>query len=238
MPSPCLVTGNLNTLLGGKVSFGTVDFVLGNLGTGTVPRVIGTGIFPAVKQTVSSDENGSVSASVWGNDSIDPANTVYFLTFRDSQRNEVGQVTFSITGSTFNLNTAVPTGTILPPVLTQAGNINRFFPVLGTPLVAGDFALSGWGTGATITAVEGTDTMCQLTVTAGTTPSVSPTITLTYHDGAWPKNPLVLADMTGGSGSFSEFAISTSTTQAILTYNGLPVATKTYIATLVSMGRP
>jgi hypothetical protein len=238
VPGQCSVFGNLSTLLGGNAAFGSIDFVLGNLGTGTVPRVINVGIFPALKQTVQADENGNVACALWGNDKIDPGNTVYFLTFRDAQRNEVGQVTFSITGTNFDLNTATAANTILPPIMVQVGNINRIFPVLGTALTAADFAISGWGTGATITNVEGTDTACQLTVTAGTTPSISPTITLTYHDGAWPKNPMVMSQMVGGSGAVSDFVNSTTTTQAVLTYDGLPVATKTYTVMLLSLGRP
>jgi hypothetical protein len=238
MPTPCIVTGSLDTLLAGNAAYGSIDFVLGNLGTGTVPRVIGTGIFPALKQTVQADENGNVSTQLWGNDNIAPANTVYYLTFRDAQRNEVGQVIFSITGTSFNLNTATASSTILPPIMIQVGNIDRFFPVLGTPLSSADFSFFGWGTGATISAIEGTDTAFELTITAGTTPSISPTVTLTYHDGSWPKNPMAMAQMVAGSGAVSDFAISTSTTQATIVYDGLPVATKTYTVFVISMGRP
>jgi hypothetical protein len=237
-PGQCSVVGNLATLLGGNASFGSVDFVLGNLGTGTVPRVLNTGIFPAIKQTVQSDENGNIACALWGNDNIDPANTLYYLTFRDSQRNEVGQVAFLINGTFFNLNTATAANTILPPVMVQVGNISRIFAVLGTPLVAGDFTLSGWGAGATITNVVGTDTMCQFIVTAGTAPSVAPFVTLTFHDGPWPKNPLCLAQMVGGSGAVSDFAAFSTTTGVVLTYDGLPVATRTYQVTLLSVGRP
>jgi hypothetical protein len=238
VPSPCLVTGSLDTLLGGNSAYGSIDFVLSNLGVGTVPRVIGTGIFPATKQTVQADENGNIQTELWGNDQIDPANTLYYLTFRDKDRNEVGQVAFFINGTFFNLNTATAANTVLPPVMISVGNINRIFAVLGTPLVAGDFNLSGWGTGATISNIVGTDTMCQFTITAGTTPNISPFVTLTYHDGAWPTAPLCMAQMIGGSGAVSDFAAFSTTTGVVLTYDGLPVATNTYTVTLLSVGRP
>ena len=238
MPTPCLVTGSLRTLLGGSATFGSVVFTLTNLGVGTVPRVIGTGIFPALTQTVQADENGNVSTNLWGNDNIDPANTLYLVTFRDSNKNEVGTVLFLINGTNFNLNTAVAQSVILPPVMTQPGNINRIQAVLGSPLVLGDFAFSGWGTGATLTAIVGTDTMFQLLVTAGTTPSSNPTITLTFHDGAWLLAPLSLPKMTNGTGQFSDIEYTTTTTQLLLTYLGLPVATKTYQITALQVGHP
>lgn len=238
-PVPCVVTGNLDTLLGGNASFGSIDFVLGNLGTGTVPRVIGTGIFPALRQTVQSDEFGHIETTLWGNDNIDPANSIYFLTFRDAQRNEVGQVIFSITGTSFNLNTAAAVNTILPPILFQFGNnIDRLEPVLGTALVFGNFTLSGWGVGGGVSGVKGTDTWCQLTVTAGSVPSSAPTVTLTYHDGSWGIAPIVTALQTGGTGSRTDLSCASTATQAVITYLGLPVNAKTYTFVIQSVGSP
>ena len=54
MAFPCVVTANLGTLNVGQAAFGSIDFVLGNIGIGTVPRVLGTGIFPALRQTVQA----------------------------------------------------------------------------------------------------------------------------------------------------------------------------------------
>jgi hypothetical protein len=236
VPTPCVITGNLATLLGGNSAFGSVDFVLGNLGVGTVPRVLGTGIFPALKQTVQTDENGNLSAEIWGNDQIDPANTIYFVTFRDSNRNEVGQVQFYINGSTFNLNTAVAASTVFPPVLVQSGNINRLLTTLGTPLSSSDFILSGWGAGATISLITGTDTAVRFVVTAGSAPSVQPTVTLTYHDGSWLLPPMVISQMSGGTGAVSDITSSASPTGVTVTYQGLPLNGQNYIIDILTIG--
>jgi hypothetical protein len=238
MPTPCTVTGNLGTLLGGNAAFGSIDFVLGNLGIGTVPRVIGTGIFPALRQTVQADENGHIQAELWGNDNIDPANTVYLLTFRDSQRNEVGQVTFIINGISFNLNTAVAANTILPPVMIEVGNMDRLEAALGTPLSASDFGFSGWGAGATISNIKGTDTWCQFTITAGSSPTSAPTVTLAYHDGSWIITPICTALQSAGTGSRTDLAVSATPTNVQITYLGLPVNSQTYTFVIQTVGSP
>lgn len=106
MPSPCTVTANLKTILSGNSSLATVTFTLSNIGTGNVARVLNTGIFPALTVIATSDINGSVSTSLWGNDNIDPSGTLYNVTFRDQNRNEVGPILFSIVGANFNLNSA------------------------------------------------------------------------------------------------------------------------------------
>jgi hypothetical protein len=229
MPTPVIVTGTMQTLSGGTIAQGTVTFQLANIGTGTIPRIIGTGEFPALKYVVMTDQSGNISTPLWGNDVIDPANTIYLVTFRDFLGNEVGPIQFSITGSAVSLNTLVPINTILPPVLTSFGFAT------GTPLVSGNFALSGWGTGATITGIHGTQMGCTFTITAGTMPSISPTVTLTFPT-AYPNSPLSLAQITGGSGAVTDISIATSTTQAVFTYNGLPTATQTYTFSVFELG--
>src|SRR6266478_2829841 len=143
MPIPVQVTGTMQTLMGGRVVQGIITFQLANIGTGTIPRIIGTGEFPALKVAVMTDQNGNISTPLWGNDVIDPANTIYLVTFRDFLGNEVGPVQFSITGVSVSLNTLTPINTILPPILTSFGFAT------GTALVSGNFGFSGWGAGAT-----------------------------------------------------------------------------------------
>jgi hypothetical protein len=107
MPTPCTVSGTLNTLSAGKIAQGTVIFQLGNIGAGNVPRVLGTTILPGTQFSAMTDQSGNFSISLWGNDNIDPAGTLYLVTFRDYLKNEIGPVSFNITGLTFNLNSAV-----------------------------------------------------------------------------------------------------------------------------------
>jgi hypothetical protein len=106
MPTPCTVSGTLQTLSSGHIAQGTVIFQLSNIGVGNLPRVIGTSIMPGTQFSVMTAQDGTFSIQLWGNDNIDPAGTLYLVTFRDYLKNEVGPITFSITGATFNLNSA------------------------------------------------------------------------------------------------------------------------------------
>ena len=123
MPTPCTVSGNLQTLTSGQILQGRVIFQLTNTGTGNPVGVSGTSIFPALTYTSITGTDGSFSVSLWGNDNITPANTLYAVTFRDQQGNEVGPILYSIIGATANLNTLTAVSTTLPPVFITAGNL-------------------------------------------------------------------------------------------------------------------
>jgi hypothetical protein len=128
MANPASVTGTLSTLTGGKIAQGKVIFQLTNIGTGNPIGVSGTSIIPALTYTAMTDQAGNFSLNLWGNDNLIPANTLYNVTFRDFQGNEIGPITYSITGASVNLNTAAATNTTTPPVLTAGA-------VLLNPLV-------------------------------------------------------------------------------------------------------
>lgn len=101
---------------------------------------------------------------------------------------------------------------------------------LGTALAATDVALSaGWGSTATA-AVRGTDSAGTITITsAGTGQSLSPTIILTFHDGAWVAAPVTVANWnTGSTGLGANVYVADTTTTMVLTYAGTPVASSTY----------
>jgi hypothetical protein len=115
------VTGTLATLTSGKIAQGKVIFQLTNVGTGNPISVSGTSVFPALTLTIMTDQSGNFSTPLWGNDNINPSNTLYAVTFRDFQGNEIGPVLFSITGPTVNLNSATPVNNVLPPVFSGAG---------------------------------------------------------------------------------------------------------------------
>jgi hypothetical protein len=235
MPVPCQVVGNLRQLSNGVIAQGQIIFELANIGIGNPVTVLGTGIFPALKYVAYSAADGSFTQALWGNDNINPANTIYNVTFRDNLGSEIGSFQYSITGSVVNLNSLAAVSSVAPPVLFSIPNSARF-TASGTNLVAGDFVLTGWGAGATITAIHGSDMVHRFTITAGTTPTVSPTIQLTFHDGPWAFAPIIFANMIGGTGQSSDFQITDGTTIYTLTYNGLPTATKTYIIDVLCIG--
>lgn len=117
MPTPCTVTGTLNQLTGGLIGQGKILFQLTNIGTGNPIGVTGTSIIPQLTYSIVTAQNGTFSVSLWGNDNINPANTLYSVTFFDSLGNSMGPVLYNIIGASFNLNTALAAGTVSPPIL-------------------------------------------------------------------------------------------------------------------------
>ena len=108
----------------------------------------------------------------------------------------------------------------------------------GTALVAGDFALgAGWGAGAAVSAVTGTDIGWQITITAAGVPAANAVATLTYKDGTWTNAPLCLTNQNGGTGAILPVTCVPTATTNVMTYNGIPVAGLTYILTGVTIGR-
>jgi len=140
MPTPCTVSGNLQALTSGQIAQGRVIFQLTNIGIGNPVGVSGTSIFPALVYSVMTGLDGSFSVSLWGNDNITPANTLYAVTFRDPQGNEVGPILYSIVGATANLNTLTATSTTLPPVFITAGNLSLAISNQSTNFTIANFA--------------------------------------------------------------------------------------------------
>lgn len=227
--APCVVTGNIQLLSAGQIAQGLVIFQLFNIGTGSLPNVLGIGALPNLKLPVMTDQTGNFTTTLWGNDVISPANTQYLVTIRDFLGNEVGPILFNIVGPSFNLNTATVAVGTNPPVYTSTSYAS------GAAVVPANFALAGWGTGATITNIIGVQQRCQITVTAGVGPVVAPTVTFTYP-GPYPNLSISVGQMINGSGSISDLLSLSSTTQTIFTYEGLPVATKTYVFVFDTVG--
>jgi hypothetical protein len=108
----------------------------------------------------------------------------------------------------------------------------------GTALVAGDFVLSGgWGAGAAVSAVTGTDMAWQITVTAGGAPGPNPTVTLTFKDGTFTNVPICQTKMVGGTGAYAFLSDAPTATTNVITYQGTPVAGLTYILSGYTIGR-
>lgn len=124
--------------------------------------------------------------------------------------------------------------------LAGTGSKRRLGSNEGTACVVGDFALSaGWGTTASLTVAPGSnDSRGSITITsAGTGQGANPTVTLTFHDGAWPTNlPFGWACMAGGTGTQAVITVTSTTTTLVLTYVGTPVAASTYTITYGAEG--
>jgi hypothetical protein len=108
-----------------------------------------------------------------------------------------------------------------------------------TPLASSDFSLSsGWGSSASIGSISGTDQGFFATVTAGSSPGANPTITLTFHDGAWPNAPIFsCSPASGGTGTPQLWLVSTTTTTLTSTFNGTPSSGSTYPVSCVGIGK-
>ncbi len=99
----------------------------------------------------------------------------------------------------------------------------------GTALNAGNFVLTGWGAGAAISSVQGTDQAWSATITAGTTPSVNPAIQVNFHNGVWSTAPICLSKVNGGTGTITDLTDNPSISNNIITFLGTPVNGLTYI---------
>ena len=111
-------------------------------------------------------------------------------------------------------------------------SMGRLSNGVGSALVTGDFGtLTGFGT-ASVTAVSGTDRSgsVTITVTSTTGASANPFVVLTFHDGAWPSPPKVVASFSSASsGTHLAAMAGSSTTTATLGLIGTIAATGTYI---------
>lgn len=106
-----------------------------------------------------------------------------------------------------------------------------------TPVIAANFAINpAWGIGAAISAVSGTQRRCLVTVTAGSGPTINPTLTFTYPDGAYPLEPGILAKLVGGTGVFSDLSYVPGMASTVFTYTDLPSFAATYIFSLDTLG--
>jgi len=133
MATTCTISGNLEDLTSadnqGYVLFDLVNF------TDNIPRVIGTAALVSNHYEFQADASGVVSGTLWGNDSIDPAGTLYRVSVLDDTRVVVETDTFNITGNSWNLNTAVPSP--VPPMPTT-----QDYVIVGvTSSAAGNFTV-------------------------------------------------------------------------------------------------
>jgi len=113
VPAQVTITGNVLTLgLSGSAN-AKVVFRLENFGS-NLPRTLGTGTFVPTELVCSTSGTdctisaaGVVAGTIIGNDDIDPSGTYYRVCFYGGTR-EVRCANFSVTGSSFNLDSASP----------------------------------------------------------------------------------------------------------------------------------
>jgi hypothetical protein len=127
------------------------------------------------------------------------------------------------------------TDTLTNKTLGGTTPLNRLRANQGTPVVIGDWAITGlglgsWGSTASIVAVSGNDTAGTVSIAcSGTGQTANPGFRLTFHDGAFPAAPVGLAAR--GDGFAPAVPASTfgmSTTAALFGLNGTCIAGTNY----------
>src|SRR5581483_2192698 len=104
MASPCTVTATTTDVSNTVVTGAFVRLRLRNF-QGFVPRILGSDVLVETQVDLVPNGSGVLSASVWGNDSIDPVNTFYTVEWWSHGR-ITSQANYIITGASFDLNTA------------------------------------------------------------------------------------------------------------------------------------
>lgn len=122
---------------------------------------------------------------------------------------------------------------------TGKEDFKRVFADQGTPLVAGDWALSGgFGTTASVAVTAGSkDTKFQITVTSsGSGQGANPTATLTFKDGTYTNAPVAVVCRGGGSQNTVPLFCTTTATTLVITFEGTPSAAETYVINGIVLG--
>ena len=107
----------------------------------------------------------------------------------------------------------------------------------GTPLTAGDFAWTHWGSKPTLSAIGGTDQAFTVTVLAGGGGvAADPVLTLRFADGSWGRTPLYVCGMSGGTAAPAPVTWSSSPVALAVTLRGRPARGATYTFTCMGFG--
>ncbi len=141
-----------------------------------------------------------------------------------------------------NLDT-VPQDVVVDGVLIPSANGTQRITtprivINSTALQVGDFALSSrWGSTASISALDATDTRGRFTVTsAGVGQAANATITITFPDAAMVNAPAVQLGRSAGDQLLIANTWTTTTGTIVITFVGTPVAGETYEFTFLAIG--
>jgi hypothetical protein len=122
--------------------------------------------------------------------------------------------------------------------------LKRYSAGQGTALTASNFAINvGWGSTANVSAVVGTDQGFRFQVnSAGTGQSSTPTVTVTYADGTWTNDPILVCwrgdtNSPGPASAPVSWNSASTATAGKLIFNGTPVAGTSYIISCIAIGR-
>lgn len=121
---------------------------------------------------------------------------------------------------------------------TDQSNFRRVSATLGTPHVAGDYALSaGFGaTGSVAVTAGSNDQRFRITITAaGAGVAANPTCTLTFKE-PFATAPFAVINRSGGSQNTLPWIVTTTTTALVITLVGTPDAAETFAFTGVLLG--
>jgi hypothetical protein len=127
------------------------------------------------------------------------------------------------------------TDTLTNKTLGGTTPLNRLRANQGTPVVVGDWTITGlglgsWGTTASVVTVSGNDTAGSVVIAcSGTGQTANPGFRLTFHDGAFPAGPVALAARGDGfAPAVPANTFGTTTTTALFGLNGTCVAGVNY----------
>jgi hypothetical protein len=127
------------------------------------------------------------------------------------------------------------TDTLTNKTLGGTTPLNRLRANQGTPIVIGDWTISGlglgsWGSTASVVTVSGNDTAGSIVIAcSGTGQTPNPGFRLTFHDGAFPAAPVGLAARGDGfAPAVPANTFGMSTTAALFGLNGTCVAGTNY----------
>lgn len=208
-----------------QISPSTAGFIMTSNGTSAAAtfEAIGTGSGLTAHGVVLAEGSGAFVAS--------GTSTAGQLFIGQGATSDPLWKTVSGSGATITLasNGRLSISAISTSLLGGTGTAGRLTLSGGTAIATTDWALSaGWGANASVTAVSGNDSRGTVTVTTSVldTPTASPTLTLTFKDGAWVAGPFCVSNMndasTGLLGSADSSCPNTSTMR--ITYNGTPTA--------------
>jgi hypothetical protein len=100
----------------------------------------------------------------------------------------------------------------------------------------GNFCLSGWGVGAQVLSVAGTDARGRFTIISGANPEPSPTVTLTFEDGTWGNPPFAIVSRNDGQEPHVLPTWTTTETTLCIEFVDIPEADQQYTFEFMVMG--